>query len=672
MTRLTQLLIILLCLAGYNTWAQDSYSENFDALASGAYVAQSLTPQWRTWTTTIGGNVEDANVTSFRSASPSNSFWIKNSTANGGPIDLVMLLGGTRTSGNLSMGWKVFIAQDSGAYWNIQGTASPGASFPMDFLVTTDGVLNVYASGAWSSNTIPFPIGQWVDFRLDIDLNNNLWSVYVDNVCGGIYRSSVKSAGGVDFYAVSGASYYVDDVYYNYTSDVTAYPLEAGIHNAVSNGGKQIAGEEIGFTVDLYNAGQDTIKQVEYSVTNSGNTTYDTVDVSIAAGKTLKWTLPVSVTLIDGYNNLDIQLVSINGHPDAVACNNSLKATVFAVKPADHRKVLLEEGTGTWCGWCPRGAVFLENLLPLYENEFVAVAVHNQDPMQVAAYNSVVTSFPGFTGFPGMIVDRREVQDPSTSLFPGLRYLKNEPAATITFGAQVNAVDPAKMDISVKFNFLQDITAGYQMFLTVAENEVRGTTSTYNQANYYSGGASGVMGGYENLPNPVPAAQMVYEHVGRTYDTRSNFAAYSAGDSLVANFTIAINSAWNKDNLSLVAALLDKTGAVSNVNNAALSEAVLQGFVLGSKEKVLTETKLNVYPNPATSLTTVAFTFANPSDVNLLLIDAQGRTVRQQQYSRLSGDIAIPVSLAELTPGVYTVVARTNEGIATSKLTVVK
>ena len=56
--------------------------------------------------------------------------------------------------------------------------------------------------------------------------------------------------------------------------------------------------------------------------------------------------------------------------------------------------------------------------------------------MTVAAYDNVVTSFDGFTGFPGMIVDRREVVDPSAALPPGLNYLREEPAAVLTIGAR--------------------------------------------------------------------------------------------------------------------------------------------------------------------------------------------------------------------------------------------
>ena len=672
MKKLKQLFFALLCLTTFNVVAQDSYFENFDTLAPGSLVGRELAPVWRTWSSPNGGGSEDAKVTTERSFSPNNSVRIKNTVPNGGPEDLVLNLGGRRTTGTMRMGWKVFIPQDSGAYWNFQSTTNPGDSFAMELLVTTDGVLNINAGGAWNAKTIPFPIGEWVDFKAEVDIDNNLWTFFVNDVCGGVYRSSLRGLASVDFFAISGGSYFLDDVFYEYSPDVKTFDVEGGILNLVVTGGRQIAGEEIGFRGTFYNAGRDTITQIVYAVNNSGTTVYDTIDVTILPRRSLTINLPLAVALVDGNNNLNIDIVSVNGQTDAVGCNNNMSAVVFAVEPAEHRKVLLEEGTGTWCGWCPRGAVFLDFISPLYDEYLIPIAVHNQDPMVVTAYDQRVGSFPGFTGYPGMIVDRREVQDPSTSLAPALRYLKEEPGAIITIGARKNDADSTKLDVSVTFNFLKDIPAGYGMLLTLSENGVKGTTAGYNQANYYSGGNSGAMGGYENRPNPVPAAQMVYDHVARTYDVRSGFAAYSAGDSLTANFTIAMNSGWKQENIKIVAALLENTGKVSNANDATIADAEEQGYTLRNKEGFITSADLQVYPNPASGIASVALSLANSSDINILLIDAQGRTVSQQQYSRLSGDVVIPVSVADLTPGIYTVLARTSSGLATTKLTIVK
>lgn len=46
------------------------------------------------------------------------------------------------------------------------------------------------------------------------------------------------------------------------------------------------------------------------------------------------------------------------------------------------KKVWVEEATGTWCGWCPRGEVYMNYLYAKYPEHFVGIAVHQKDPME--------------------------------------------------------------------------------------------------------------------------------------------------------------------------------------------------------------------------------------------------------------------------------------------------
>ena len=77
----------------------------------------------------------------------------------------------------------------------------------------------------------------------------------------------------------------------------------------------------------------------------------------------------------------------------AIARNQTLIYTVFVEKDdartetqgtvtAYVQKVVGEELTGTWCGWCPRGAVALENMRNKYPDTFIGIAVHGGDVMQ--------------------------------------------------------------------------------------------------------------------------------------------------------------------------------------------------------------------------------------------------------------------------------------------------
>jgi hypothetical protein len=73
------------------------------------------------------------------------------------------------------------------------------------------------------------------------------------------------------------------------------------------------------------------------------------------------------------------------------------------VATGGQKYVLLEEGTGTWCGWCPDGAQVIEEIIePSYPRAVIA-SFHNGDVMTLSGdpYNGAFIS-----GFPGGTIDR--------------------------------------------------------------------------------------------------------------------------------------------------------------------------------------------------------------------------------------------------------------------------
>ena len=51
------------------------------------------------------------------------------------------------------------------------------------------------------------------------------------------------------------------------------------------------------------------------------------------------------------------------------------------------KMVLIEEATGTWCAWCPKGKVFSEMLLETYNDKLIFIEVHRNDPMENEEYS---------------------------------------------------------------------------------------------------------------------------------------------------------------------------------------------------------------------------------------------------------------------------------------------
>jgi hypothetical protein len=127
------------------------------------------------------------------------------------------------------------------------------------------------------------------------------------------------------------------------------------------------------------------------------------------------------------------------------------------------------------------------------------------------------------------------------------------PVAKLTSGAMYNA-STGDLDVSIKAEFKTATSGNYKVACVIVEDSVKGTAAGYNQANYYAGGTNGVMGGFETKANPVPAAQMQYDHVARAiapdfYGVPNAYpASVSAGAVYAHNFKFNIN-AWNKNKI---------------------------------------------------------------------------------------------------------------------------
>ena len=74
------------------------------------------------------------------------------------------------------------------------------------------------------------------------------------------------------------------------------------------------------------------------------------------------------------------------------------------------RTQVIEEGTGTWCGFCPFGMEILENLYKdVKDAPYIIIAVHqaqnafSREPMEVFDYR-----FLTFQGFPEVWINRKK------------------------------------------------------------------------------------------------------------------------------------------------------------------------------------------------------------------------------------------------------------------------
>ena len=224
-----------------------------------------------------------------------------------------------------------------------------------------------------------------------------------------------------------------------------------------------------------------------------------TFTTSLGANDTETFRLQLPAIESEGSHTATVYIDKVNGEADASQANNTATKGFDVKDLLFDRKVVLEEGTGTWCQYCVRGIVGIREMKALYPETFIPIAVHNGDEMAVSAYQTIISQY--MTGLPGSVMNRKLVLDPN---FEDIRtsFLAEFHPVNAGIEAEAAFVDENRNSISVKtkttFGLSYD-DANYRIAVVLLENEVEG----YAQANAYANNALGEMGGFEDLPRTV-------------------------------------------------------------------------------------------------------------------------------------------------------------------------
>lgn len=661
-----------------------TFADNFDSYTAGQALGPQSSGAWTTWSGTTGGT-EDVLVSSADAASAPNSLFFSTTAQTGGPTDLIRNFG-VLNSGQFSMEFNIKVQTGKAGYFNFQKTATPGQAWAMDCFFNDNGTLLINNQEGLTFNGT-YTQNVWFNFRIDINFNTNTWEVFINDASIGSFSNPINQIASIDIYPTDQTSpyscgYYIDDFAYTITPFTPSGTNAAatGITYAQGN----LAGAAVTPKVKVRNLGTAAITSFNLAVTYNGNTINKPVTgVNIASMGETEVTMDNTLTLIAGANNMVATVSNVNGNgADNVPGDDVKTVSINPTVPAPGKMVVGEEATGTWCGWCPRGAVFMDMMEAKYGNFWAGIAVHNNDPMVVAEYDAFMGT--QISGYPKALVDRTNSIDPSAMESPFLSRVMVAPKATIENGATWDA-GTRKLVVSTSATFTASANNNYKLAIVLTEDGVTGSTSGYNQTNYYAGGAQGVMGGYEALPSPVPAAQMVYDHVARAIEPSpagyaSSFpTTVNAGETYTIRATFTLPAGWDEDEIHIIGLLIDPAGDIDNAGKATIDEAIDNGLEDGTDVTTLGVTKLDqpddllsVYPNPASDKATIAINLASESEITVRIVEMSGKVAASRNYGKLSGSSTVEFNTAAFADGVYTVEVITEGGVAQQRLVIKK
>ncbi len=253
---------------------------------------------------------------------------------------------------------------------------------------------------------------------------------------------------------------------------------------------------------------------------------------------------------------------------------------------AHYNRLLCEEATGLWCGYCVNGIVTMKHLKATYPNEFIGIAVHSGDKLALTGYTPEYVG-AGNEGYPDMICNRMDAYHAFPLSFEPYfqRALQNPIAAAVELKAGVADDGKVNVDASVCYNSSYD-DANFALAYVLVEDSVHHPDDPkYSQHNSYADGVEGEMGGFENYPEYVPASEMYYMDVPRMVEgiysgvDQSQPSAIDAGVVYTHSHTFNIpENVDNIDKCDVIAILIDRTtGAVVNSAKASLG-ATMSGI----------------------------------------------------------------------------------------------
>lgn len=119
--------------------------------------------------------------------------------------------------------------------------------------------------------------------------------------------------------------------------------------------------------------------------------------------------------------------------------------------------VVLEEGTGNWCGWCPYAHEIVDQLKEAHPDNLVVISYHGgsaTEPMKITEGESLMNKL-GLNGWPNAAVQRWLFQGQSTRMVDRGAFdaavstvLQNQPNAPVAFELQSYSFDAASRKVT--------------------------------------------------------------------------------------------------------------------------------------------------------------------------------------------------------------------------------
>ena len=354
------------------------------------------------------------------------------------------------------------------------------------------------------------------------------------------------------------------------------------------------------------------ITQLTYSISVDGvNGAEKSLDLSSPIEPMETASIPYTTAFEDdGVHTVELNISKVNGNTN-INKHSSAEYSIIALEKSADRVSVVEEQTGTWCGWCPRGHVALDLLNKQLGDKVVTLAGHyangesQVDPMNILGDNitsqaerfadyglvaMTLSSLLGGGGLPGAMFDRVVAADPyvganttkgkngtyeygATDL---VNLLKEGNPSEADFSMTASWADDKntdiKVDLTTTFNYNRFGSFPYGVAFVLSENGMTGKGANWKQLNYYSKLAG--VNGASDFNNPDMAAWFkAGSYVSTTYDNVVVQAWNPLGDAAIVDKSVT--DIVKGEAIPFSTTLKVNSDLIQNYNNLTLSALLI-------------------------------------------------------------------------------------------------
>ena len=356
-------------------------------------------------------------------------------------------------------------------------------------------------------------------------------------------------------------------------------------------------------------------KELQLSIANGGSagiTDFDytvTVDGAVGAEKHVTLSEPykvfggttmVKITLDPiatvGAKETVITITKVNGVANESTAKTA-KGQLVVLSKELPRAVLVEENTGTGCGWCPRGMVGMAKLQKAFGDKFAGVAIHgynDTDPMYNRSYDKNLN----LSGAPSCRVNRGKTIDPYYGTGEDIvEDVRKEFDELPYVGITLTGVYDKETDKVTAEATLEPLMSGnYKLAYVLVADGLTGSENAWMQSNFY------IQFDQSRLPEdlkPYGKGGQYGQKFKATFDDVAIASSFSGAavdlpalteNNIVKNsYTLALptkqplRKAINVEKMHVIAFLLDAQGKVVNAAKASVKDVLGVNGVIASE-----------------------------------------------------------------------------------------